>query len=265
MTTAFALPFKLFSDASDPATGWDRVGEQAIMTLVILLGAGLIILLGRLVIGRMLSAVAETPGLMRLINLRLPATTGIRTEKSRRDRRTKTVASLLNNALAVVVSVVAFLMILDVWGFPAAPLLTSVGIVGIAVGFGFQQILRDYLAGIFITVEDQFGIGDLIETSEVKGRVRAMSLRITTVEAEDGAVWYLRNGEILRVANYSQGVTTTSLPVTPSGRSDDAEQATPTTRITRIVEDTRSGHPKGSPTDGPADTVKKPLPQKESE
>ena len=86
-----------------------------------------------------------------------------------------------------------------------APLLTSVGILGIAIGFGAQQLIRDFLAGIFITIEDQYGIGDVIETCEVVGTVEAMDLRITRVRAEDGAIWYLRNGEILRVGNRSQG------------------------------------------------------------
>ncbi len=86
-----------------------------------------------------------------------------------------------------------------------APLLTSVGILGVAIGFGAQQLIRDFLAGIFITIEDQYGIGDVIETSEVVGTVESMGLRITRVRSEDGAIWYLRNGEILRVGNRSQG------------------------------------------------------------
>jgi small conductance mechanosensitive channel len=89
-------------------------------------------------------------------------------------------------------------------------LLTSVGILGIAIGFGAQQLIRDFLAGIFITLEDQYGIGDVIETSEVIGTVESVGLRITRVRAEDGTVWYLRNGEILRVGNRSQG------PYTPN-------------------------------------------------
>ena len=86
-----------------------------------------------------------------------------------------------------------------------APLLTSVGILGVAIGFGAQQLIRDFLAGIFITIEDQYGIGDVIETSEVVGTVESVGLRITRVRSEDGAIWYLRNGEILRVGNRSQG------------------------------------------------------------
>ena len=83
--------------------------------------------------------------------------------------------------------------------------LPGLAIAGIAIGFGAQQLIRDFLAGIFITIEDQYGIGDIIETSEVVGTVEAMNLRITRVRADDGTIWYLRNGEILRVGNRSQG------------------------------------------------------------
>ena len=86
-----------------------------------------------------------------------------------------------------------------------APLLASVGVVGIAIGFGCQQLIRDFLAGIFITIEDQYGIGDVIQTSEVIGTVEYLGLRITRVMAEDGTFWYLRNGEILRLGNRSKG------------------------------------------------------------
>ena len=219
---------------------WQDAAHPFMVSLAIVAGALLVIIAGRVFIGRALHAVAETPGLIRLMSLRTASHRERRREGARRERRTKTVASLLNNALTVIVCVVSFLMILDVWGLPVGPLLTSVGIVGVAIGFGFQQIFRDYLAGIFITVEDQFGIGDLIETSEVKGRVRAMSLRITTVEAEDGAIWYLRNGEILRVANHSQGMATTALPVTAQATdgehgSAQTPQSGPGTAPTTIV------------------------------
>lgn len=203
---------------------WETVSQQMVQTAVVLLVAVLVVLASRLFIHWMLTAVAGAPGFVRLMALRGSTPAQRRRESQRRERRTTTIASLLTNAVTVVVVVVTLITLLQVWEYPATPLLTSVGIVGVAVGFGFQQILRDYLAGIFITLEDQFGIGDLIETSEVVGRVRAMTLRITTVEAEDGAIWYLRNGEILRVANRSQGTGTTAIPLTPPS---DAPGAAP--------------------------------------
>jgi small conductance mechanosensitive channel len=126
-------------------------------------------------------------------------------DHERRVQRANTIGSLLNSVVSVLVAVITIMYVLKNLNVDIAPLLTSVGILGVAIGFGAQQLIRDFLAGIFITIEDQYGIGDIIETSEVVGEVEAMGLRITRVRAEDGTIWYLRNGEILRVGNRSQG------------------------------------------------------------
>lgn len=126
-------------------------------------------------------------------------------DHERRVQRAETIGSLLNSVVGVLVVVITSMYVLQNLDINIAPLLTSVGILGVAIGFGAQQLIRDFLAGIFITIEDQYGIGDVIETSEVVGVVESVGLRITRVRAYDGAVWYLRNGEILRVGNRSQG------------------------------------------------------------
>ncbi|WP_425862563.1 mechanosensitive ion channel family protein [Arthrobacter sp. TWP1-1] len=128
-----------------------------------------------------------------------------RLENERRVQRARTIGSLLNSIVTAVVAVVTGFYVLIAFQIDIAPLLASVGVVGIAIGFGCQQLIRDFLAGIFITIEDQYGIGDVIETSEVIGTVEAVGLRITRVLAEDGTLWYLRNGEILRLGNRSKG------------------------------------------------------------
>jgi small conductance mechanosensitive channel len=126
-------------------------------------------------------------------------------DHERRVQRANTIGALLRSVVGVLVAALTIMYVLKNLNVDIAPLLTSVGILGIAIGFGAQQLIRDFLAGIFITLEDQYGIGDVIETSEVVGVVESMNLRITRVRAEDGAIWYLRNGEILRVGNRSQG------------------------------------------------------------
>jgi len=126
-------------------------------------------------------------------------------EQSRRIQRADTVGSILKSVVSIFVSGMVIIMVMDTFKLPIAPLLTSVGIAGVAIGFGAQQLVRDFLSGIFITIEDQYGIGDTIITSEVVGRVDAVGLRVTRVIDEEGVVWYLRNGEILRVGNRSQG------------------------------------------------------------
>ncbi len=142
-------------------------------------------------------------------------------DHQRREQRANTIGSLLNSVVSVLVVVITVMYVLQNLNVNIAPLLTSVGILGVAIGFGAQQLIRDFLAGIFITIEDQYGIGDVIETSEVVGTVESMGLRITRVRAEDGTVWYLRNGEILRVGNRSQGTYVS--PDTPP--ADDAGNA----------------------------------------
>ncbi|WP_160665392.1 mechanosensitive ion channel family protein [Pseudarthrobacter sp. ATCC 49987] len=126
-------------------------------------------------------------------------------DHERRVQRANTIGALLSSVVGVLVAVLTSVYVLKNLNVDVAPILTSVGILGIAIGFGAQQLIRDFLAGIFITIEDQYGIGDIIETSEVVGTVEQMNLRITRVRAEDGTIWYLRNGEILRVGNRSQG------------------------------------------------------------
>jgi len=126
-------------------------------------------------------------------------------DHERRSQRAHTIGSLLTSLLSVVVAGIVIIYVLKFLNVDIAPLLTSVGILGVVIGFGAQQLIRDFLAGIFITIEDQYGIGDVIVTAEVVGTVESVGLRITRLRAEDGAIWYLRNGEILRVGNRSQG------------------------------------------------------------
>lgn len=143
-------------------------------------------------------------------------------DNERRGQRARTIGTLLNSLLTVIVVVIAVFYVLLAFQVNIGPLLASVGVVGIAIGFGSQQLIRDFLAGIFITLEDQYGIGDVIQTSEVIGQVEYVGLRITRVLGEDGTLWYLRNGEILRLGNRSKGHY-----VAPEDPSTEAEPLTP--------------------------------------
>ena len=127
----------------------------------------------------------------------------------RRKQRADTMSSVLRSVTTGVVMSVAFLMILDVIGLPIGPLLASAGIVGVAVGFGAQTLVKDFLSGIFLILEDQYGVGDLIDTGMgTIGTVEAVGLRVTRLRDGTGVVWYVRNGEILKVGNHSQGWST---------------------------------------------------------
>jgi small conductance mechanosensitive channel len=127
----------------------------------------------------------------------------------RRKQRADTMSSVLRSVTTGVVLSVAFLMILDTVGLPIGPLLASAGIVGVAVGFGAQTLVKDFLSGIFLILEDQYGVGDLIDTGMgTVGTVEAVGLRVTRLRDGSGVVWYVRNGEILKVGNHSQGWST---------------------------------------------------------
>ena len=186
--------------ASLEPTGFDVAG------IAISLGVGVIIwLLATFVISRITKRVANGTPLFKKPHFRWVAPALRALDHERRVQRANTIGSLLNSVVGVVIAVITIIYVLKNLDVDIAPLLTSVGILGIAIGFGAQQLIRDFLAGIFITIEDQYGIGDIIETSEVVGVVESIGLRITRVRDDNGAIWYLRNGEILRVGNRSQG------------------------------------------------------------
>ncbi len=123
----------------------------------------------------------------------------------RRRQRTETIGSVLKSITSVVVFTVAIAMVLGELGFDLGPVLASAGIVGVALGFGAQNLVKDYLNGMFMILEDQYGVGDAIDAGEASGIVEAVGLRTTRLRSVDGTVWHIRNGEILRIGNMSQG------------------------------------------------------------
>ena len=123
----------------------------------------------------------------------------------RRAQRARTIGSVLRSISSTVILTVGSIMVLAEFGVALAPILASAGIVGVAVGFGAQNLVRDFLSGMFMLLEDQYGVGDIIDAGEASGVVEAVGLRITTLRDHQGTVWYVRNGEILRVGNKSQG------------------------------------------------------------
>jgi small-conductance mechanosensitive channel len=123
----------------------------------------------------------------------------------RRRQRAEAIGSVLRSMVTAVVFSIALLTILSELSFDLAPLLASAGIAGLALGFGAQTLVKDLLAGLFMLLEDQYGVGDTVDLGEATGVVEAVGLRITTVRDGQGVLWYIRNGEIIRVGNKSQG------------------------------------------------------------
>jgi small-conductance mechanosensitive channel len=123
----------------------------------------------------------------------------------RATQRIEALASVLRSVVSFVVWLVAGLLVLGELGFDLAPLLAGAGILGVAIGFGSQSLVKDFLSGFFILVEDQFGVGDIVDLEPgISGTVEAVSLRTTRLRSVDGTVWHVPNGEIRRVGNMSQ-------------------------------------------------------------
>jgi small-conductance mechanosensitive channel len=123
----------------------------------------------------------------------------------RREQRARALGSILRSGVSVIVFGIAVLTILGDVGFNLTPLLASTTVLGVALGFGAQNLVRDYLAGILMLVEDHYGVGDTINVGEATGTVEAMSLLTTRLRDVNGVVWHIRNGTIERVGNESQG------------------------------------------------------------
>jgi small-conductance mechanosensitive channel len=112
--------------------------------------------------------------------------------------------TVLSSTLNATIWLIAIFMLLGEFGLNLGPLIASAGVIGVALGLGAQTIVRDVLSGILMLIEDQYGVGDEVEVLEVKGKVEKVGLRITSVRSSDNTLWYLRNGEILKVGNKSQ-------------------------------------------------------------
>lgn len=149
---------------------------------------------------------------------RLRAAAGL--DDERRRQRAATMGSLLRSITTVAIVIVATLTIAAQCGIQLGPIMASAGVAGVALGFGAQSLVKDYLSGIFMIFEDQYGVGDVIDTGEAIGTVEEVTLRITRLRDANGVVWYVRNGEIVRVANRSQGWSTSLVDIPVAYDSD---------------------------------------------
>jgi len=213
--------------------GWlARSSEWLIVTPLTILVILVLAFVARWLLHRLISratrvAEGDPPVLLRPLRERAPesllqAATAL---SERRRQRAATLGSVLRSITSAVVFTVAVMTILGEIGINLGPLLASAGIAGIALGFGAQNIVRDFLSGMFMLLEDQYGVGDIVDLGEAGGVVEAVGLRTTTVRDVNGVVWYIRNGEILRVGNRSQGwaVVVVDVPV-PFGTSVEQAQ-----------------------------------------
>jgi small conductance mechanosensitive channel len=157
--------------------------------------------------------------LIKRVNRRAEATDsanalrGLLVSGERRRQRSEAIGSVLRSIASFVIVGTALLMVLSDLGINLAPLLASAGVAGVALGFGARDVVTDLLAGIFMLLEDQYGVGDRVDVGEVSGTVLEIGLRVTQLRGDSGEIWYIRNGEIKRVGNLSQGWATAALDV----------------------------------------------------
>ena len=207
-------------------TGQSWLAESSYYVLakpVTILGIALLAMLARWLLHRVISKIignVSSGGVHGLFNplrekmpVALQEATGARSE--RRRQRAEALGSVLRSVASAAVFSIAFLMILSELGLDLAPVLASAGVAGLAVGFGAQNVVKDFIAGLFMLLEDQYGVGDVVDVGEASGTVVSVGLRVTTIRDGHGVLWYIRNGEIVRVGNKSQGwaVVVVDMPI----------------------------------------------------
>jgi moderate conductance mechanosensitive channel len=139
-------------------------------------------------------------------------------------QRTLTVGGLLKSLTTFLVFAITVVSALAVLGLHVTPILASAGVVGIAVGFGAQSLIRDFLTGLFMIMEDQFGVGDVIDAGQASGTVEEVGLRLMRIRDDQGVIWYVPNGSITRIGNKSHGWAVASVDI-PVAHSEDLDRA----------------------------------------
>jgi small conductance mechanosensitive channel len=197
--------------------GWRSVlltGGRIVAVVILALLANAVI---RRVIGRTVAAVRSAT---REIDARVPGSL-IRSEQIQRaEARAETINTVLRSLAGVTLFLLAGLVILGQLKINLAPLIAGAGVASIAVGFGAQSVVRDVLSGIFVLLEDQYGVGDTIDAGPAVGQVERLTLRVTRLRDAAGTVWHIPNGSILRVGNRSQNWSRAVVDITITPDTD---------------------------------------------
>lgn len=181
--------------------------DRPVRVVVILGFAWLLNRVARRTISLLSDGIRTTPSHPRLRSLRSAgpgAKSMDRAEAARAPARAEAIESVLKSVVSFVVAGLAAMLVLGEFDINLAPLIAGAGVVGIALGFGAQSVVSDFLSGLFMLIEDQYGIGDVIEVDGVTGEVESISLRTTKLRDLSGTVWHLPNGAIRKVGNHSQ-------------------------------------------------------------
>jgi moderate conductance mechanosensitive channel len=219
-------------------TAWLAHFAQAVLTPAVwIVGIVIAAVLVRWVVHRLVSrmttdfAEGRVPRLLRPLRDRAGHHLTLDAVSARRAQRARTLGSLLKSISSFLIYGVALLLVLSKIGIDVAPIIASAGVVGIAVGFGAQNLVRDFLSGIFMMLEDQYGVGDVVDLGAASGEVESVGLRVTRVRDLRGTVWYVRNGTITAVGNSTQhfAVAVVDVPVAYGTDVDHAVEIVQTT------------------------------------
>lgn len=182
-----------------------------ITVILIFVAAAILTRIAKRLIGHLVTRTAtESRDAIRALSRRTPGMQSIlRPEEqavveARRQQRTETIAAVLGSVAVAVIYLLAAFVALSQMNIDVGPLVAGAGVVGVALGFGAQSLVKDFLSGIFMILEDQYGVGDIVDVGEATGVVEAITLRVTRLRDVEGTVWHVPNGEITRVGNLSQ-------------------------------------------------------------
>ena len=197
---------------------WEEVSAWLIGTPLLIIVTLVVGFVARFLLHRVIDRVVSTATSRRAEHLAgIPgaglALQAIGVAQTRHVQRTQTMGALLKSISTFVVGSITALTVLSLVGIPLGPMLASASVGGVALAFGAQSLVKDFLSGIFMIIEDQYGVGDVIDTGEVIGTVENVSLRVTQLRDANGMTWYVRNGEIIRVGNKTQGWSTALVDV----------------------------------------------------
>ncbi len=187
------------SDALAQFTDW--IVRTPLKIGIVLIGAVILTAVLRRVIHRFATRLRSATTTMKR---RRPASISESEAAARLENRVTTLSTALVSVASIIVWTIAMLTVLGELDVNLGPLIAGAGIAGVALGFGAQSLVRDFLAGVFILVEDQYGVGDLVDVGPASGTVERVTLRVTRLRDEEGVIWYVPNGEIRRVGNSSQ-------------------------------------------------------------
>lgn len=178
-----------------PEAMWKWFSGAPLHVLTIVIAAFAISWLGSRAINRIVTRLTSGNGANKSSHL----DSGIRLRE-----RALTTGSVLRSTLNVAVLIVAAVMVLGELGLNVTPIVASASVIGLAVGLGAQSVVKDMVSGLFLLLEDQFGVGDKIVANDISGTVESVGLRVTTLRDDSDVLWYVRNGDIVKVGNSSQ-------------------------------------------------------------